>query len=234
MVTQGDRNNDQKLSKAEFTALADAWFDKLDTAKQGKVRQGDFSTRFAAINPAPAGGGGGGGAAAAGRGAGAAGAAPVARGSVSPGEGIWPEFNKMIGGFFKYHWNDPQLITVKIDDPKSPLTAMFNGKEFEIRDETYTFAQNSFSRENVHVLTSVNYAKMSDEDKMREPAGTARTDGDYALSWIRREGQGRVFYEAHGHGERIYAIRPMLEHVLAGLQYAIGDLKADDSPSVKK
>jgi hypothetical protein len=25
----------------------------------------------------------------------------------------------------------------------------------------------------------------------------------------------------------------MLEHVLAGAQYAIGDLKADDSPSVK-
>jgi hypothetical protein len=25
----------------------------------------------------------------------------------------------------------------------------------------------------------------------------------------------------------------MLEHVLAGIQYAIGDLKADDRPSVK-
>ena len=42
-----------------------------------------------------------------------------------------------------------------------------------------------------------------------------------------------MFYEAHGHSERIYAIKPMLEHVLAGVQYALGDLKADDSPSVK-
>jgi len=25
----------------------------------------------------------------------------------------------------------------------------------------------------------------------------------------------------------------MLEHLLAGVQYALGDLKADDSPSVK-
>jgi hypothetical protein len=25
----------------------------------------------------------------------------------------------------------------------------------------------------------------------------------------------------------------MMEHVLAGIQYALGDLKADDSPSVK-
>ena len=34
--------------------------------------------------------------------------------------GTWPEFNKMIGGFFKFHWLYPQLITTKIDDPKSP------------------------------------------------------------------------------------------------------------------
>ena len=56
-------------------------------------------------------------------------------------EPLWPEFNKMIGGYFKLHWNNPQHITVKIDDPKSPLTAMFHGQPFEINDETYTFAQ---------------------------------------------------------------------------------------------
>ena len=31
----------------------------------------------------------------------------------------------------------------------------------------------------------------------------------------------------------VYAMTPMLEHVRAGIQYALGDLKADDSPSVK-
>jgi type 1 glutamine amidotransferase len=87
----------------------------------------------------------------------------------------------------------------------------------------------SWSRSNVHVLTSIDYDKMSAEDKAQE--SNARADHDYGLSWIRREGQGRVFYEAHGHSERIYAMRPMLEHILAGVQYAIGDLKADDSPS---
>jgi type 1 glutamine amidotransferase len=108
---------------------------------------------------------------------------------------------------------------------------MFHGQEFEIHDETYTFNQESFSRDNVHVLTSVDYAKMSDEDKAKDT--TARSDHDYALSWIRREGKGRLFYEAHGHHERNYAITPFLEHVLAGVQYAIGDLKADDTPSAK-
>jgi type 1 glutamine amidotransferase len=226
ILTQGDKNSDQKLSLVEVDALASDWFDKLDTAKTGRIAQADFTTRFAALTPQPAFGGG--------RGAGAnAGTVPVARGAGPQGVGSWPEFNKMIGGFFKFHWVDPQLITVKIDDPKSPLTAMFHGQEFDIHDETYTFAQDSFSRSNVHVLTSIDYSKMSPEDKAKEPANTARTDGDYGLSWIRREGQGRVFYEAHGHSERIYAITPMLDHVLAGMQYALGDLKADDSPSVK-
>jgi hypothetical protein len=30
----------------------------------------------------------------------------------------------MIGGYFKFHWVDPQHIVYKIDDPTSPLTAM--------------------------------------------------------------------------------------------------------------
>ena len=61
-----------------------------------------------------------------------------------------------------------------------------------------------------------------------------RTDHDFALSWIRREGKGRFFYAALGHHESIYAKRPMLEHILAGVQYALGDLKADDRPGAKQ
>jgi type 1 glutamine amidotransferase len=139
----------------------------------------------------------------------------------------------MVGGYFKFHWVYPQPVWVKIDDPKSPLNASYHGKEFEIHDEIYTFVQDSFSRKNVHVLTSVDYSKMSEADKAKETPATKRTDGDYALSWIRREGKGRFFYEALGHSEHIYAMTPVMEHVLAGIQYALGDLAADDSPSVK-
>jgi type 1 glutamine amidotransferase len=148
-----------------------------------------------------------------------------------PPTGTWPEFNKMVGGYFKFHWVYPQPLTVKIDDPSSPLTSMFHGHEFQIHDETYTLVQDSFTRKNVHVLTSVDYAKMSDEDKAKEKY--KRTDGDYALSWIRREGTGRVFIEVLGHSEHIYANTPMMEHLLAGIQYATGDLKANDAPSAK-
>jgi type 1 glutamine amidotransferase len=145
--------------------------------------------------------------------------------------GTWPDYNKMIGGFFKWHWPYPQIITVKIDDLKSPLTQMFHGQEFVIHDETYTMAQDSYSLNNVHELTSIDYSKMSQEDKDKEPAASRRTDGDYGLSWIRREGKGRVFMEVLGHDEHIYEMPVYLEHLLAGTQYALGDLRANDAPT---
>src|SRR5687767_4642383 len=36
ILAQADKDADQKLTKDEFTALADAWFDKLDPQKSGK------------------------------------------------------------------------------------------------------------------------------------------------------------------------------------------------------
>jgi type 1 glutamine amidotransferase len=210
LYTAANKDTDTTVNHQEWTALADNWFQKLDTGNTGKVTRADFVANFNSLSPPlaphPA----------------AAEPKPVQQ---------WPEFNKLIGGYFKFHWPDPQLIYVKIDDPNSPLTAMFHGKEFEIHDETYTFEQDSFSRKNVHVLTSIDYGKMSAEDKAKEE--NPRTDGDYALSYIHREGKGRVFYEGHGHSYRVYAMTPMLEHLRAGIQYALGDLKADDSPSVK-
>ena len=200
-----DDPNDQATTQARRQAL-------LDFVKNGKGLAGiHAATDSYHTSPHPASPG-----------------APVAAPT-----GTWPEFNQMIGGFFKFHWSYPTLIPVKIDDPNSPLTSMFPARGFAVVDETYTFAQDSFSRKRVHVLTSINYPKMSPDDKAKEPAATRRTDGDYALSYIQRVGNGRVFYETHGHDEKIYFSRPFVAHMLAGIQYAIGDLKADDSPSEK-
>ena len=218
----GDKDSDGKLTRAEFTALSDAWYDKLDAAKSGRIAQADFPTRFAALPPvaAPAARGGGNG------------QAPATDLGPDTQVGTWPEFNRMIGGFFKFHWNDGQLIHYKIDEPNHPINAPFKGLSgFQIVDETYTMGRDTYSRQNLRVLTSIDYAKMSAEDKAKEQ--NPRTDGDYALSWIRREGKGRVFYEAHGHNEKVYANKVLLAHITAGLQYALGDLAADDSPSVK-
>jgi type 1 glutamine amidotransferase len=183
-------------------------------------------------------------AARAGGAAGAArGAARGARGPATGGSALWPEFNTLIGGYFKFHWSYPTQISVKVEDPTNPINAAFmrvgrgggapTAPNFSIVDEVYTFNQDSWSRDNAHVLTSIDYSRMPDEVKAQEPA-PQRTDHDFALSYIRKEGQGRVFVEVLGHDESIYKMTPMLEHILAGMQYAIGDLQADDTPSGKK
>jgi uncharacterized protein len=159
---------------------------------------------------------------------------------VDGGAPLWPEFNRLIGGYFKWHWLHPTQIAVKIEDPANPINAPFTSvnpqtgvrtpRPFSIADEVYVFNDASWSRERAHVLTSIDYAKMPAEVKAQEPA-PQRQDHDYALSYIQREGNGRVFVSLLGHDESIYKQPPMLAHLLAGMQYVLGDLEADDSPS---
>ena len=170
MVADGDANSDKMLSREEITAVVAAWFDKADTQKIGRVTQADFVKAYDTIMPPrpPA----------------APRAPRVGNGQAKATElgpddqvGTWPEFNTLLGGFFKFHWNDGQPITYKIDDPASPLTAPFKGKTpFVVADETYTFGREVYSRKNLRVLTSVDMAAMSAEDKAKEQF--PRPDGD--------------------------------------------------------
>jgi type 1 glutamine amidotransferase len=159
------------------------------------------------------------------------------------GNPLWPDFNKMINGYFKWHWSYPTQIVMKVEDVDNPINASFTragrgggprtaagAETLAVVDEVYTYAMGSWDRSKAHVLTSIDYAKMPAEVKAQEPANGKRTDGDYVLSYIQKEGSGRVFVELLGHHESIYKLRPMLEHILAGTQYALGDLQADDSP----
>ena len=137
----------------------------------------------------------------------------------------WPEYGEMMGGFF--HGHPFGKITVKLDDPTSPLTAMFEGKGFEIRDEIYTF-KDPYSREKLHILMSIDW-----ENQAVDKQKANRADNDYALSWIHQYGQGRAFYCAFGHDHAIFWNTTILKHYLAGIQYAMGDLKADATPIAK-
>jgi spore coat protein CotH len=55
ILSQGDKNEDHKLSKAEFSALADAWFNKLDVDRAGRLSQEQFTERFGELLPPPQG-----------------------------------------------------------------------------------------------------------------------------------------------------------------------------------
>ena len=56
-----------------------------------------------------------------------------------------------------------------------------------------------------------------------------RKDQDYWVSWVKPYQKGRVFYCSLGHNDRTYCDPNILKFFLAGIQYAMGDLKAPDA-----
>ena len=60
-----------------------------------------------------------------------------------------------------------------------------------------------------------------------------RPDKDNAISWIQRVENGRVFYCSLGHNNHIFWMPNVLQHYLDGIQFAMGDLEADATPSAK-
>lgn len=157
----------------------------------------------------------------------------------------WPEGKDIIGAEFVTH--PYGRIQIKVDDPKSPLTAAFGGRSFGYQDEIYAF-KDPYSRDKLRVLLSVDYpnspevakaeqamikrAAAADARKFdRESLPAVRADKDYALAWIHPWGKGRTFYCALGHRAEVTFDPAMVKFYLAGIQYALGDLKADDSPS---
>lgn len=140
----------------------------------------------------------------------------------------WPEAAEMMGGLFDGHpWNANGTWAVKLDDPEHPLTAAFKGKGFSLSDEIYRFKA-PISREHLRVLVSLD---LGDEDNMKVE-GLRTTDIDIPISWLRSFGKGRVFYCSLGHNNEVYWNPAVLQHYLDGIQFALGDLQVDTTPSV--
>ena len=136
----------------------------------------------------------------------------------------WPEFREMIGSTFAGHpWNEE--IGVLVEEPDHPLAAAFGGKKtFRIADEIFQFSK-PYSRDKLRVLLSLNVKTTNMGVKW-----ITRTDGDFALAWVKAFGKGRVFYTAIGHRTEIYWNPTMLQFYLDGIQFAAGDLNAPTTP----
>jgi type 1 glutamine amidotransferase len=140
-----------------------------------------------------------------------------------------PEYGELLGATTAPH-RAFDVATLKIDDPNSPITKHFEGHDvLSYIDELYHFPPNGpYSREKLHVLMSINMAKSP-------PRGAqgVRPDNDYGLVWIKSYGSGRVFNCALGHSVLLFGTPTMSQLVLNGIQFALGDLEADATPSAK-
>lgn len=144
-----------------------------------------------------------------------------------------PEFGELIGAQSGPH--HVETATLKIDDPDSPLTRQFanspltaklGGKGFVYTDEFYHFLPTGpYSREKLHVLISI------DADKSDLSQWHVRPDKDYGLVWIKSYGEGRVFNCAIGHTPTLFEIPALSEMIFNAIQFVLGDLPADTTPS---
>ncbi|MCP4376755.1 MAG: DUF1080 domain-containing protein [bacterium] len=137
----------------------------------------------------------------------------------------WPEAAEMMGGLFAGHpWNSRGTWAVKLDEPDHVLNKSFGGKGFKIKDEIYQLKGKVYSRDKLRVVLSLDMS-----DKTTNSRGNKDPKRDIAISWVHGVGKGRVFYCSFGHNNSVFWNAPVLEHYLAGIQYAMGDLQIDDS-----
>ena len=131
-------------------------------------------------------------------------------------------FGAVFGGFFSGHpWSGK--VGVKVDDPGHPLCKAFDQEGFWTSDEIYQFNKGVYTREKLRVLLSL------DMNVVKKKG--SREDDDNAIAWIKNHGKGRVFYCSLGHNPKAFQDPKILRFMLDGIQFALGDLQADATPS---
>jgi type 1 glutamine amidotransferase len=134
----------------------------------------------------------------------------------------WPQYGKMLGGYFDGHpWGEFQAPLV-VEDSDFPGMRHLP-RHFTLRDEIYQIKD--FSRANVRVLLRLDAGKV---DLSRK--GVRRKDRDFAVIWARTYGRGRVLYNGLGHREDVWErpdIRKMWEDMV---RWSMRDVAGDATP----
>ena len=144
----------------------------------------------------------------------------------------WPEFADMMGGWAGQHRVEEQVI--KIDDASSPLMKPFGTGPFTHTDEFYIFPPYSpYSREKQRVLMSIDVEKSDRGFGGRFSELSTRPDQDYGVAWVKGYGKGRTYFTPLGHTTIMYTDKRWTAHLLAAIQYILGDISVDETPSAK-
>jgi type 1 glutamine amidotransferase len=125
----------------------------------------------------------------------------------------WPEYGKLIGGYFDQHpWH--QAVRVDVADRSDPLVA-FLGASIAISDEIYQIRD--FDVGGSHVLLRLDPASvdLTRDNVHRHPYG-------WPLAWMRADGNGRVFYTALGHEEAVWRDSRYQTLLRNAVRWAIG------------
>jgi type 1 glutamine amidotransferase len=145
----------------------------------------------------------------------------------------WPEFADLMGGWAGMHHVEEQVL--KIDDPNSALMKPFGAAPFTHSDEFYIFPPSSpYSREKQHVLMSIDVERSDRASAGRFCELCTRPDQDYGVAWVKAYGKGRTYFTPLGHTTIMYTDKRWTGHLLAAIQYLLGDITTDETPSAQR
>jgi uncharacterized protein len=136
-----------------------------------------------------------------------------------PGKPV-DDYTKMIGGEFAGH--GPQHVAkLIVSDTTFPGVGPF-GADFELNDEWY--AQKN-QPDDLHVIIYHITEGMQGDDYKRP---------NYPETWIRKHGEGKVFYTSMGHREDVWTNPKYQGLLIGGLNVVTGQADADFTPNVLK
>lgn len=147
----------------------------------------------------------------------------------------WKEGQELIGAVFAGHpWTAKQAWAFKVESPGHVLNKGFDNMGFWHCEEVYVFRGNAPDRKRSRVLLSVDMSKdrninLLDKDRRAK----VKKDGQYDVAWIHSYGKGKMFYTSLGHNFSTYWQPKILQHYLAGIQFVLGDIEADMTPSAE-
>lgn len=119
----------------------------------------------------------------------------------------WPWYDKMIGANFLSHPQQQEATLIIVDNTHSSTKHL--PASWVRKDEWYNFKN---MNPDVTVLI-----------KIDETSYTGGKNGDsHPMAWYQAYEGGRVFYTELGHTEESYSDPLYLQHVLGGIQYAMG------------
>jgi type 1 glutamine amidotransferase len=126
----------------------------------------------------------------------------------------------MLGGEFISHGRQ-QEARVKVVDPKFPgLQGLDKG--FKLEEEWYSLK--NFAKD-IHVLMVLETEGMHDSEYTRPP---------FPLAWARREGKGRVYFNAMGHREDVWTSERFQEMLAGAVGWATGGTEAELAANMSK
>jgi len=134
----------------------------------------------------------------------------------------WPEYGKMIGGYFDEHPWGTFDAPIVVEDPDFPGMQSWP-RSFVLRDEIYQIKD--FSRENLRVLMRLDASKLD----LGNPK-IHRADRDFAVTWAKVYGKGRVYYSNLGHVKENWDNPQFQKMITEGIKWAMGLVDADVTP----